>query len=510
MENSESTTPSVISIGCGSAHSAALISCGVVASWGKGEDGQLGHGDANEISEPKAIFSLIDAGVRAVVCGAEFTVAVAPDKIYSWGWGDFGRLGHGNSLDQFLPKEIAFFVGKKVDQVACGDTHTLVLVQGGELYSFGRNQNGQLGVGHANDCLSPHCVEALREETVCGIACGSEHSVASTSAGQPVVLSTQLPLPALVSCLYQRWSGEETVCSIACGSEHSVASTSAGQVWAWGWGRYGNLGDGNREDRLVPVRTLGLDGVHISQVACGWRHSMAVDKEGRMYTFGWSKYGQLGHGDLEYQLKPKIVEPLSALRVETIAGGWRHSMAAASDGKLYGWGWNKFGQLGVGDGDDRCTPSIVPLPSSEPESALPALTNTGCITSISAVRLLACGWRHTMVAMNDGRVYSWGRGVNGQLGHGEEQDIFKPRLLRTLCQGVVSRSALLSTTSSTCGTGGENGVVPEVADRYAVVPDGGTEGEEAEGDYSHEVPYYDPDDAPATTDSNSKRPRVHM
>jgi alpha-tubulin suppressor-like RCC1 family protein len=76
--------------------------------------------------------------------------------------GDFGRLGHGSSLDQFLPKEIAFFAGRKVDQVACGDTHTLVLVQGGELYSFGRNQNGQLGVGHTNDCLSPQHVEALR------------------------------------------------------------------------------------------------------------------------------------------------------------------------------------------------------------------------------------------------------------------------------------------------------------------------------------------------------------
>jgi len=69
------------------------------------------------------------------------------------------------------------------------------------------------------------------------------------------------------------------------------------QVFAWGWGRYGNLGDGEREDRHTPVMCHGLDGVNINRVACGWRHSIAVSAEGAVHTFGWSKYGQLGHGD---------------------------------------------------------------------------------------------------------------------------------------------------------------------------------------------------------------------
>ncbi|GFR49976.1 hypothetical protein Agub_g12117, partial [Astrephomene gubernaculifera] len=200
----------VTDISCGSSHSVALLSCDVVASWGRGEDGQLGHGQADECMTPKAISTLTDAGIEHVVCGAEYTVAVAPSRgqIYSWGWGDFGRLGHGDCNDVFVPRPIAFFTGRRVLRVACGDTHTLVVVAtpgtpaaggegtanpltataaaaagpgsgggggaGGELYTFGRNQNGQLGLGHTHDCLSPQRVVALQGERVVSVAAGSE------------------------------------------------------------------------------------------------------------------------------------------------------------------------------------------------------------------------------------------------------------------------------------------------------------------------------------------------
>lgn len=91
----------------------------------------------------------------------------------------------------------------------------------------------------------------------------------------------------------------KAVTSVAAGAEHSVVATAQGEVYAWGWGRYGNLGDGERHDRHTPTAVLGLDGVHVAKVACGWRHSAAVSDNGRLYTFGWSKYGQLGHGDTE-------------------------------------------------------------------------------------------------------------------------------------------------------------------------------------------------------------------
>ncbi|KAG2485744.1 hypothetical protein HYH03_015553 [Edaphochlamys debaryana] len=394
----------VVGISCGSSHTVALLSCGVVASWGRGEDGQLGHGVADESPTPRAIAALTDAGVDCVVCGAEYTVAVASSRghIYSWGWGDFGRLGHGDCGDVFVPRPIAFFDGRRVAAVACGDTHTLVTLEGGELWAFGRNQNGQLGLGHTNDCLSPQRVEAL--------------------AG-------------------------EVVTSVACGSEHSLAATAKGQVFSWGWGRYGNLGDGDSQDRYLPTQVVGLEQVHIRAVVCGWRHSAVVCQEGRVWTFGWSKYGQLGHGDHVDHTRPEPVAALAHTRVALVAGGWRHTMAADVEGGLWAWGWNKFGQLGLGDGEDRSAPTRV-------EGALAG----------RRVAQLACGWRHTLAVTQDGAVFSWGRGVNGQLGLGPLQDVPSPTLLAVLSAGELRRDAILATSEAAGG----GYVAP--ADRYAVVP----------------------------------------
>lgn len=76
--------------------------------------------------------------------------------------GDFGRLGHGHSGDEFLPRPVAFFSDIPVRAVACGDAHTLVLTESGSLYSFGRNQNGQLGLGSTTDSLAPQQVATLK------------------------------------------------------------------------------------------------------------------------------------------------------------------------------------------------------------------------------------------------------------------------------------------------------------------------------------------------------------
>ncbi|KAJ6366240.1 hypothetical protein OIU77_002759, partial [Salix suchowensis] len=79
-------------------------------------------------------------------------------------------------------------------------------------------------------------------------------------------------------------------------------------------------------------------------------------------------------------------------------------MALTSDGNLYGWGWNKFGQVGVGDNIDHCSPVQVKIPLDQ------------------KVVQISCGWRHTLAVTERQNVFSWGRGTNGQLGHGESMD----------------------------------------------------------------------------------------
>lgn len=289
-ESADQTT--VLQVSCGSSHTVALLDCNLVASWGRGEDGQLGHGDAEQINTPKAVHSLLDKDISSICCGAEYTLAVSKKhkQVYSWGWGDFGRLGHGDCSDVFLPQQISFFNNIPIKQVACGDTHTLVATETGELFTFGRNQNGQLGHGNTNDMLSPKQVDDLKGKVVT---------------------------------------------SVAAGAEHTVVATSDGEVYAWGWGRYGNLGDGERVDRHSPARVHNLDGVPVTNVACGWRHSAAIDSGGRVFTWGWSKYGQLGHGDQDDRLIACEVSSLSGRPVLQIAGGWRHTMALDQEGTVW-------------------------------------------------------------------------------------------------------------------------------------------------------------------------------
>jgi alpha-tubulin suppressor-like RCC1 family protein len=378
-----------------------------VVTWGRGEDGQLGHGDAESQHLPMVVQSLEGEECDEIICGAEYTIAVShsKQKIWSWGWGDFGRLGHGNPFDLFLPKQISSLCNIKIKLVACGDSHTMVVTGAGEVFSFGRNQNGQLGLGSRIDCMIPTKIVEL---------------------------------------------GAHKVESVGCGAEHTAACTEGGKVFSWGWGLYGNLGLGDNQDRLVPteVSTFTQNKTHVKTVACGWRHTCAVSDKGELFTFGWSKYGQLGHGDNETSDIPKKVAAVEGATVTQVSGGWRHTMALDSDGKVYACGWNQYGQVGNGNSDDVNT--IVQVKALDGEFAT----------------MIRCGWRHSLAVTKSGKLFTWGRGVHGQLGHQESKDSNLPKELEK--KSVVEAAQLKPQTQNFISA----------ADRYATVPENPTAGQD--------------------------------
>lgn len=396
----------ILLISAGASHSVALLSGDIVCSWGRGEDGQLGHGDAEDRLSPTHLSALDGHGIVSVTCGADHTVAYSDSgmQVYSWGWGDFGRLGHGNSSDLFTPQPIKALQSLKIKQIACGDSHCLALTMEGEVQSWGRNQNGQLGLGTTEDSLVPQKVHAFK-----GIS----------------------------------------IKMVAAGAEHTAAITEDGNLYGWGWGRYGNLGLGDRNDRLVPEKVSAVNGEKMIQVACGWRHTISVSSSGGLYTYGWSKYGQLGHGDFEDHLVPHKLDALREYFISEISGGWRHTMALTSDGKLYGWGWNKFGQVGVGDNVDHCSPMQVKFPHEQ------------------KVALISCGWRHTLAVTERQNIFSWGRGTNGQLGHGDSFDRNIPKLIDALSVDGSREQHIASSNVDPATV--KFWVSPSV--KYAVVPD---------------------------------------
>ena len=382
----------VAEVCAGAGHTACLLSAATgetpaavsLYTWGQGEDGQLGHHDSEDISRPREVADLADVEIEKVTCGAHHTIAVAtaPEhEVYAWGWGDFGRLGTGDPGDRHAPTPVEALRGVAVEHVACGDSHCLVVARDGTLFSFGRNQNGQLGLGDTEDRLSPCVVSFFRD------------------AGTRV----------------RRAAG---------GAEHSAVTDARGAMFTFGWGRYGNLGHGHARDLHVPTLVESLKDQHITDPICGWRHSAALTDGGRLWTFGWSKYGQLGHGDCVDHWTPKLLPEFAGGPVTAASGGWRHMCAlAGSTGTLYAWGWNHFGQLGIGSREDANAPREV------------------VVGTRAAVKTVACGWRHTVaVAGDDDEVYTWGRSVNGQLGHGDtaqRETPAKVEALNLLRQGIA-------------------------------------------------------------------------
>ncbi|KAG8373675.1 hypothetical protein BUALT_Bualt11G0049300 [Buddleja alternifolia] len=395
----------VIIVSAGASHSVVLLSGNVICSWGRGEDGQLGLGDAEDRYSPTQLSALDGLEIVSVTCGADHTTAYSQSQMqaYSWGWGDFGRLGHGNSSDLFSPQPIKALGGLRIKQIACGDSHCLAVTMEGEVRSWGRNQNGQLGLGTTEDSLVPQKIGAFQD------------------------ISVKM---------------------VAAGAEHTAAVTEDGELYGWGWGRYGNLGLGDRNDRSVPVKVSAVQGEKMVVVACGWRHTISVSSSGSLYTYGWSKYGQLGHGDFEDHLIPHKLQALCENSISQISGGWRHTMARTSDGKLYGWGWNKFGQVGVGDNIDHCSPVQVKFPLDQK------------IVDIS------CGWRHTLAVTERQNLFSWGRGTNGQLGHGDSIDRNVPKIIEALSMDGSSGQHIEA--SKVDISPDKTWVSP--TERYAVVP----------------------------------------
>ena len=146
------------------------------------------------------------------------------------------------------------------------------------------------------------------------------------------------------------------VVAVAAGELHSMALTADGKVYTWGYGYSGQLGPNDQSHRLVPTEVATLGGV--SALACGSCHSMAVRRgEGSLFVWGYGGDGELGLGDRNDRLVPTVVPNLQG--VVTIAAGVDHSLSLDMDGTVMAWGRNSSGQLGLGDTEERLSPTVV-------------------------------------------------------------------------------------------------------------------------------------------------------
>jgi alpha-tubulin suppressor-like RCC1 family protein len=255
-----------------------------------------------------------------------------------------------------------------VIDIAAGAHHALALTGGGQVYAWGRQYDGQLGLAASADRNTPQLITSLSDVTK--IAAGTLHSMALRSNGQLYVWgshtcgqlglghvdysNTTLPTPLLALT---------NVTDIAAGGYHSLALVN-GSLWAWGDNTWGQLGTGLTEDSSVP-RLVSLNGsalTGVTSVSAGERHSLAVTTDGRIRLWGDDAHGQLGDGSDVYSETP--IRPVTLRQsVVQVSGGGGHTLVLDSSGHVWSWGANYDGQLGRLGDKDACRPARVFAPA---------------------------------------------------------------------------------------------------------------------------------------------------
>ncbi|OYU43253.1 MAG: RCC1 repeat-containing protein, partial [Burkholderiales bacterium PBB4] len=427
---------SIAELAAGSYHTLARMRDGSAISWGNNAYGELGDGTLTSRGIPIKIAGL--SKVNAVAAGEQHSLAAdALGDVWAWGSNENGRLGQGNSdqSNSKFPLKVPALQG--VTTVQAGKAHSLALTRDGQVFSWGSNFSGQLGVSGSSRA-SPTQVEFLVPDTrIVAIGAAGDHSFALDSEGRlwswgeneyfqlghrSYARSSE---PRYLSSLETRGK----VKTFAIGPVGGAAVLEDGSLWVWGfYGRYDE-----------PTQVGGLPGP-VAKAHLGESHLVITLVDGRVLSSGDNRFGQLGDGSVTptNDLVFVAVKGISAPLLEC-STGYFHTLAVDASGRLMAWGDNTRGQLGIGVAVNRSVP--------------------GPIANLNNVTHVASGQRHALALMADGSVKAWGDNDELAVGNGKDDRLFTtpqaviglPAIRRVAAGG--SSSAALDTTGKLWGWG---------------------------------------------------------
>jgi alpha-tubulin suppressor-like RCC1 family protein len=316
--------------------------------WGRANRGQLGTNDALIRSSP---VQTVSGGTNwnSVNCGYEHTAAIKTDgTLWLWGYNFDGQLGDNNTTGRSSPVQTAS-QGTNWKLVSCGRYFTAAIKTDGTLWTWGTTASGQLGTNNSLDRSTP---------------------VQTVSGGT-------------------NWK------SVSCGTEHAAAIKTDNTLWTWGNNGQGQLGNNTASNRSSPVQTVS-GGTNWMSVNCGVQCTAAIKTDGTLWMWGSNGGGQLGDGTITRKSSP-VQTVAGGTNWKSVAGGLNHTAAIKTDGTLWMWGFNSYGQLG-----DNTT-----LSRSSPVQTVSGGTNW---------KSVAGGGYHTAAIKTDGTLWTWGRNGYGALG----------------------------------------------------------------------------------------------
>jgi len=397
-------------IGKFAGHNILITQNGKTHVWGDNRNGQLGLGDTttrNTPTENTQLEQIIqdNGGVDNILTfktGEDYNVLIFKNgKVYVWGYNYHGELGLGDTTNRDTPSE-----NTQLEQIIqenggvnniltleTGGYHNVLIFKNGKVYVWGRNYEGQLGLGDTTSRNTPTENSQLEQ-------------------------------------IIQQNGGVDNILTLKTGEYYNILIFKNGKVYVWGYNYHGELGLGYRSSSspygiLTPTENTQLEqliqdngGVNNTlTLETGGYHNILIFKNGKVYVWGANGCGQLGLGDTHDRDAPTENSELDQLIQEnggvdnilTLETGWGYNILVFKNGKVYVWGCNWNGQLGIGDTNYRDTPT-------ENTQLEQIIQENGGVENILT---LETGDYHNILIFKNGKVYVWGRNNVGQLGLGD-------------------------------------------------------------------------------------------
>jgi alpha-tubulin suppressor-like RCC1 family protein len=393
-------------ISSGDSHILAIDKNGRAWGWGFNLFGTLGDNSVTNRATPVSVLGAVKTFCQISGGGIHNLAIDKNGRAWGWGYNYYGQIGNNSATSQRTPVSVLGVV-KTFCQISAGTYHSLAIDKNGRAWGWGYNSQGQLGDNSVSWRATPVSV-AGTVKTFCQISAGDYHSVAidkngstwawgDSASGQigNGTLGNSFTFPVSTK------GNTKTFCKITAGignnifSDFSVAIDKNGRAWGWGYNNYGQLGDNSTTLRYTPVSVLGAVKT-FCQISAGGSHILSIDKNGRLWSWGYNASGQLGDNSTTSRLTP--VSVLGAVKTFcTICGGTNHSLSIDKNGRVWSWGLNTSGQLGDNSTTSRLTPVSV-------------------LGGVKTFCTIAAGFTHTLGIDKNGRVWGWGSNGNSQLG----------------------------------------------------------------------------------------------
>jgi alpha-tubulin suppressor-like RCC1 family protein len=294
-------------VSIGVSHSVAIKTNGTLWTWGEGFAGGLGNNATTNRSSP---VQTVSAGTnwKQAACGRILSAAIKTDgTLWLWGSGVNGELGNNATTNRSSPVQ-TISTGNNWQLVSVGAYHSAAIKTDGTLWLWGQNTSGKLG---------------------------NNSTIRVSSPVQTIAGGTN-------------WK------QVSAGQDQTAAIKTDGTLWLWGNNGYGRLGDNTTVSKSSPVQTIST-GTNWKQVSCGQSWTSAIKTDGTLWIWGVNGLGQLGDNTTVSKSSP--VQTVSAgNNWKQVGNGFSHSSAIKTDGTLWLWGDNVYGQLGTNNTLARSSP----------------------------------------------------------------------------------------------------------------------------------------------------------